>query len=200
MGRTPCNRNQLCLKHVGCGGYSLNLSWHFLFHMVRSLQEPTSLLAGVGRAMLENGLELMQMRGISFFREGRWLSCTRPNTSSRHSMGKVLPRSLEIWQVPCWTSKLSHSRVAEAGTAAGELTWEQRCGCDSSDSGTDAADASVVWGRGSCRPLAECCHCKRGPRVNTVGQTWKNFILYSLIFSGQLVRKQLPICKSSEQY
>jgi len=74
--------------------YSLNLSRHGLFHMARSLKQPTSTLAGVGRAMLEKGLELMLMRGVSFFRAGRWLSCTRPYTSSRHSMGNVFPRSV----------------------------------------------------------------------------------------------------------
>lgn len=71
----------------------MNLSPHFLLHMV-SPREPISLLLGVGRATLEKGLELMAMRGISFFREFRWLSFTRPNTSNRHSRGNILARSL----------------------------------------------------------------------------------------------------------
>lgn len=70
----------------------MNLSWHFLFHMVQSL----SLLAGVGRAMLENGLVLMETRGISFLREGKWLLCTMPNTSNRYNAGNILPTSLQF--------------------------------------------------------------------------------------------------------
>lgn len=41
----------------GGGHYSLNLSRHLWYHMVPSLGLP----AGVGRAMLEKGFELMEM-------------------------------------------------------------------------------------------------------------------------------------------
>lgn len=51
-------------QEVGGGDYSLNLSRHLWYHMVPS----PGLPAGVGRAMLEKGLELMEMWGMSFFR------------------------------------------------------------------------------------------------------------------------------------
>lgn len=94
-------RHSLSLgKH---GGYSLNLSWHFLFHM----KPPVRPEEGEGRAMLENGLELMLMRGSSFFREDRWPSFTMPNTSSRERAGNMEPRSLRREEV-CFKG---HSRL-----------------------------------------------------------------------------------------
>lgn len=98
--------------------HSLNLRWHFLFHMVQSGRGRGSLLAGVGRAMLEKGLELMETCGISFFSEGSWLSWTMPNTSRRLSLGNILPRSLQTRQdtTQLWSLGLS-SKYSRAATA-----------------------------------------------------------------------------------
>lgn len=63
------------------------------------------MLAGVGRAMVEKGFELMQMRGRSFFSTGRWPLGTRPKTSSKQSEGMVVPRSLvggDTKGLGCW--------------------------------------------------------------------------------------------------
>lgn len=72
-------------------GYSLNLRWHLWFHMASSAGLP----AGVGRATLEKGLELMAMWGTSFFRAATWLACTTPNMSRRPRRGNIWPTSLE---------------------------------------------------------------------------------------------------------
>lgn len=58
--------------------------------------------------------------------------------------------------------------IAEGGSGAEELTWEQRGEYDNSDWGTGAAGTSVAWGQKGCQPSAECCHCRRGRMVNTV--------------------------------
>lgn len=173
----------------------MTLSRHLLFHMVRSLRQPVSLLVGVGRATLEKGLELMETWGISFFREGRWLFCTIPNTSRRHSWGNILPRSLQHKNTP-FSFWLLNS-VSQKWTAAGELTWEQRGECGSSDSGTDAAGTSVVWGQGSCRPSAECCHCNRVIWIYTVRQSWRHFkyaVLFLLLVISHSKQKMFAEC------
>lgn len=85
--------------------YIRTLSRHLLPHMLRSLSGTAGVLAGVGRAMVEKGFELMQMRGRSFFSTGRWPLGTRPKTSSKQSEGMVVPRSLvggDTKGLGCW--------------------------------------------------------------------------------------------------
>lgn len=88
---TPCSGNKPGFRQMG---HCWTLSRHFLPHM-KWARGPE---AGVGRATPEKGLELMATRGISFFREDRWLPLTMPNASSRLSPGKVISRSLEKHQ------------------------------------------------------------------------------------------------------